>query len=304
MSKIVMSRKAAELALHRDLARMEHMRQRRQMLSWLASGGAAAFLASCGGGGSEDSSTSTSSSTSSSSSSSSTSSSTSTTSSSTAACIEDPNETNGPYPSDGSNTANGSVSNILTASGIVRSDIRSSFGSSTRTAPGLELNIIVTLVNSNMSCAPLEGYAIYIWQCDSSGNYSIYGSGLSNENYLRGVQVTDANGQATFTTVFPGCYSGRYPHIHFEIYPGLASATSYKSSVLTAQMAMPSAVCSTIYNNVSTYSQSVKNFAQVTTSSDNVFNSSTAAQLAQQTPSLTGDATNGYSGNILIGVGV
>ena len=186
----------------------------------------------------------------------------------------------------------------------MRSDIRSSFGTSTTTAPGLPVSLTISVLNSNMSCDPLEGYAIYIWHCDSGGNYSIYSSGLSNENYLRGVQVTDSNGQVTFETVFPGCYSGRYPHIHFEIYPGLSSATSYTNSVLIGQMAMPSAVCTAVYNNVSGYSQSVTNFSQVTTSTDNVFDSSTAAQIAQQTPSLSGDTTNGYTGTIVIGVPV
>ena len=286
--------------LQRDLLNIERMRQRRQMLTWLASGGAAAFLASCGG---SDDSSSTSSSSSSSGSSSSTSGSTSGSSSSTS-CIVDPTETNGPYPSDGSNSANGSVSNILTSSGIVRSDIRNSFGSSTTTAPGLPVTLTITLVNSNMSCEPLQAYAVYMWHCDSGGNYSIYSSGLSNENYLRGVQVTDANGQATFTTVFPGCYSGRYPHMHFEIYPGLASATSYKNSVLISQMAMPSDICTEVYKSVSGYSQSVTNFSQVTVSSDNVFGDNTAAQIAQQTPSLSGDTTNGFTGTILIGVAV
>jgi protocatechuate 3,4-dioxygenase beta subunit len=198
---------------------------------------------------------------------------------------------------------NGTVSNILQSSGVVRSDIRSSFGTSTTTAPGLPLELTITLVNSNMACAPLEGYAIYIWHCDSGGNYSLYSTGIQNENYLRGVQVTDANGQVTFTTVFPGCYSGRYPHIHVEIYPSLAAATSYASSVLISQMAMPADICSAIYNNASGYSQSITNFAAVSTSTDNVFESSTAAQIAQQTPSLAGSVASGYSGTILIGVG-
>jgi protocatechuate 3,4-dioxygenase beta subunit len=279
--------------LQRDLINMERMRQRRKMLTWLASGGAAAFVAACGGGSSETSGSSTS-----------TSSGSTTSSTSTAACIADPTETNGPYPSDGSNSANGSVSNILSSSGIVRSDVRSSFGSSTTTAPGLPLTLTITLVNSNVSCQPLQAYAIYMWQCDSGGNYSIYSNGLTNENYLRGVQVTDSNGQATFTTVFPGCYAGRYPHIHFEIYPGLASATSYRNSVLISQMAMPSAICTQVYKSVSGYSQSVTNFSQVSVSTDNVFEDNTAAQIAQQTPSLSGDTTNGFSGTILIGVGV
>jgi protocatechuate 3,4-dioxygenase beta subunit len=154
-----------------------------------------------------------------------------------------------------------------------------------------------------MACAPLEGYAIYIWHCDRSGNYSLYSSGVQNENYLRGVQVTDANGQVTFTSIFPACYSGRYPHIHFEIYPSLAAATSYLSSVLISQMALPLSICQAVYDNATGYSQSVTNLAAVSTSTDNVFASSTAAQIAQQTPSLAGSVTAGYTGTILIGVG-
>jgi len=153
-----------------------------------------------------------------------------------------------------------------------------------------------------MACAPLEGYAIYIWHCNRDGNYSLYSSGVQNENYLRGVQVTDANGQVTFTTIFPACYSGRYPHIHFEMYPSLASATSYASSVLISQMAMPLDICQAVYNNASGYSQSVTNLAGVSLSNDNVFGDNTAAQLAQQTPALAGSITAGYTGTILIGV--
>ena len=83
----------------------------------------------------------------------------------------------------------------------------------------------------------------------------------------------------------------------------LASATSYASSVLISQMAMPSAICQAVYNNVSGYSQSITNFAAISTSTDNVFSDNTAAQLAQQTPSLAGSTSAGYSGTILIGVG-
>ena len=69
-------------------------------------------------------------------------------------------------------------------------------------------------------------------------------------------------------------------------------------------MAMPSAICTAIYNSVSGYSQSVSNFSQVSVSSDNVFGDNTSAQIAQQTPSLSGDTTNGFTGTLLIGVGV
>ena len=194
------------------------------------------------------------------------------------------------------------MSNVLSSSGIVRSDIRSSFGSSTTTAAGVPLSLTLTVVNSNQACAPLLGYAIYLWHCDRDANYSLYTA--ATENYLRGVQVTDSNGQVTFQSIFPACYSGRYPHIHFEVYPSLALATSYTNKILTSQMALPRDICSAVYNGATGYSSSVTNLAQITTASDGVFGDNTAAQIAIQTPSLSGSVSAGYTGTLQIGVPV
>lgn len=122
----------------------------------------------------------------------------------TGTCSTIPEETAGPYPGDGSNGVN-----ALSQSGIVRRDIRGSFGSLSGTAAGIPLTVKLTLVGSTVSCEPLVGYALYLWHCDRDGSYSLYT--IANQNYLRGVQETDANGQVTFTTIFPGCYSGRWP---------------------------------------------------------------------------------------------
>lgn len=276
----------------------KRMRERRRVLGWIASSGAFAMLASCGGGGSSSSGSSSSGAVASSSSSSGT----TTTTTTSGSCIADPEETQGPYPADGSNSVNGTVSNVLSESGIVRSDITSSFGSYTGTAEGVPLQLTLTLVDVNNSCEPLEGYAIYLWHCNRSGEYSLYSSDVQDENYLRGVQVTDSNGQVTFTSIYPACYSGRYPHIHFEIYPSLATATSYTNKVLTSQMAMPRDVCSTVYSSATGYSASVSNLAAVTISSDNVFGDNTSAQIAAQTPSLSGSVSAGYTGTITIGL--
>lgn len=64
--------------------------------------------------------------------------------------------------------------------------------------------------------------------------------------WLRGVGVTDANGEVTFTTIFPGCHAGRYPHMHFELFPSLASATSQDASILISQIAMPQEACTNV----------------------------------------------------------
>lgn len=285
--------------LQYDLERIAAIRERRRVLGLMLSGSAAVLLAACGGdGGSTAASTSSSGSSGSDSSGSGSSSG----SSDTSSCIASPSETAGPYPSDGSNTVNGMVSNVLSQSGVVRSDIRSSFDISGNTAPGVPLALTLSLVNSNNLCAPLSGYAVYLWHCTRDGAYSLYSSGVQNENYLRGVQVSDSSGQLTFTTIFPGCYSGRYPHIHFEVYPSLAMATNYTNKILTSQMALSRDICSTVYNGATGYGASVSNLAAVTTASDNVFGDNTAAQIAAMTPSLSGSIAAGYTGSIVIGV--
>lgn len=188
---------------------------------------------------------------------------------------------------------------------MVRSDIRSSFISSTTTASGVLLTITLKLVNVNNACAAISGAAIYIWHCDAAGLYSLYSSGVTTESYLRGVQVTDANGEVTFTTIYPACYSGRWPHIHFEVFTGgLTSASTGRTSSLISQLAMPAATNSTVFNSDSRYSASISNYSNISIASDNVFGDNTSAQIAQMTPSLSGSISAGYTGTATIGIAV
>ena len=284
-------------SLAEDLAVLAARHPRRRMLGWLAGAtGTSLLLEACGGGSSSGSSATTASTASTGTAATTT----TTTITSTGSCVADPAETAGPYPADGTNTSSGSTSDALTATGIVRSDIRSSFISSTTVAQGVPVTITLTLVNTNSSCAVLSGYAIYLWHCDRSGNYSLYSA--PTESYLRGVQVTNSAGQVSFTTIFPACYSGRYPHMHIEIFASLATATTGKNSLLTTQLAMPSAVCNAVYPNVTGYSASVTNFAAVSLSSDNVFGDNTAAQNAAMTPTMTGNTTDGYTASVTVGL--
>ena len=211
-----------------------------------------------------------------------------------------PEETAGPYPGDGSNSASGSVVNVLNLSGVVRSDIRTSIGSYSGTAAGVQLTLTITLVNTNLGCTPLSGYAIYLWHCNRDGNYSLYS--ITTENYLRGVQVTDANGQVTFTTIVPACYSGRMPHIHIEVYPSLSVATSYTNKIKTTQFAIDRDFCTTFYASATGYSSSVTNLSAITFATDNVFSDDTSAQLAASTILPTGSISAGYTGSIQLGM--
>jgi protocatechuate 3,4-dioxygenase beta subunit len=197
---------------------------------------------------------------------------------------EIPEETAGPYPGDGSNGAN-----VLTESGIVRRDITSSFGSSTTKAEGVPLGITMTINDFANNKSPLAGAAVYVWHCNREGRYSLYSQGVTNENYLRGVQETDDGGQVKFDTIFPACYSGRWPHIHFEVYPSLAKATSSANKIATSQMALSEATSKAVYATTG-YEQSVRNLSRVSLDSDNVFSDGYDLQL----PTVTGDPTNGY----------
>ena len=217
---------------------------------------------------------------------------------STGTCAVSAEETQGPYPADGSNTVNGTVSNALALTGIVRSDIRSSFGSMSGTAGGVPVTLQLTVVDVNSSCADLSGYAVYVWHCSREGVYSLYGA--TDQNWLRGVQATDSGGVATFTTVFPGCYSGRMPHIHIEVYRSTTTATSYTNKLKTTQLAFPVDVCNTVYDTATGYGASVTNFAQISFATDNVFSDGTTTEMA----TVTGNVTDGYVVALQVGISV
>jgi len=145
---------------------------------------------------------------------------------------------------------------------------------------------------------PFEGVAVYVWHCTREGGYSLYSDGVTDQNYLRGVQIADSAGKVTFTSVFPACYDGRWPHIHFEVYPDQASITDSGNAIATSQVALPQDVCETVYAEDG-YEASVSNLSRVSLSSDNVFSDdSGAGQLA----TVTGDVSNGYTVALAVGV--
>lgn len=254
---------------------------RRRVLKLFA-GAALVTLTGCGNGSQESAATSSAAAT--------TESTPATTTGADVACETIPEETAGPYPGDGSNGPN-----VLTESGVVRSDIRSSFGSSTDTAEGVPLTIDLTIVDQADGCTPLAGAAVYLWHCNREGLYSLYSEGVTEQNYLRGVQETDENGRVSFTSIFPAAYSGRWPHIHFEVYSSLADTTSGAGPRATSQIALSEEACTAVYATDG-YSQSVQNLAQTSLDSDNVFSDGSDRQLA----SMAGDATAGYTAELTV----
>jgi len=206
---------------------------------------------------------------------------------------EIPDETAGPYPGDGSNGPD-----VLEESGIIRSDIRSSFGTGSATADGVPFAFELTVLDLARGSVPFAGVAVYAWHCDREGRYSMYADGLENENYLRGVQIADADGRVRFTSIVPAAYSGRWPHVHFEVYPDEASITESTSAIATSQLALPKDVCDTVYATEG-YEQSVANLAQISLESDNVFGDDGAEH---QLATVTGTVADGYRATLTVPV--
>jgi protocatechuate 3,4-dioxygenase beta subunit len=202
-----------------------------------------------------------------------------------------PEETGGPYPGDGSNGPD-----YLGMNGAVRSDIRTSLGSSAAVA-GVPLTIELTVLDLENSAKPLPNAAIYLWHCNQPGQYSMYSPGATNETFCRGIQPTNGSGTATFTSVWPGAYSGRWPHIHFQVYPSVSSATSASGKLKTSQIALPEEACDVVYATDG-YSASIRNMAQTSLTTDMVFRDGWSQELA----TANGSPSNGYTARLVIGV--
>jgi protocatechuate 3,4-dioxygenase beta subunit len=174
--------------------------------------------------------------------------------------------------------------------------MRTSLGTG-NTAEGVPFTLEMTLVNINSNCAPLAGYTVYAWHCNRDGDYSMYSNAVVDEDYLRAAQAAGSDGVVKFTSIFPGCYLGRWPHIHFEVYPSLEAASTAQNAVLTSQIALTEAACQAAYATAG-YETSTQNLPQITLNTDNVFSDGVDLQLA----TMTGDATNGYTAKITVGI--
>jgi protocatechuate 3,4-dioxygenase beta subunit len=217
-----------------------------------------------------------------------------------AQCVALPAETAGPFPADGTNVRAGQVVNILTEEGVIREDIRASIGGMTPVAAGVPLRLEVRLVDVRQACAPLAGRAVYLWQCDAEGVYSLYGA--TDRNYLRGVAISDAEGWLRLVTVVPGTYPGRWPHLHFEVFASAEAAVSGEAAILTSQFALPEAACRAAYAADPVYRASVAALDDVSFGRDMVFRNGTEAQKAAQMLRVSGDAATGFVGQAEVGL--
>ena len=172
-----------------------------------------------------------------------------------------------------------------------------SFGTATGVAEGIPLTVTLTVQDLSKGCSAYTGAAVYLWHCDREGRYSLYSSGVTNQNYLRGVQEADSSGRVSFVSIFPGCYSGRWPHIHFEVYPSLTAAASVANKSATSQIALPKEACDEVYATTG-YSASVTNLSRVTLQTDNIFSDGYNLELA----TAVGSASSGYVATLTVAI--
>ena len=184
-----------------------------------------------------------------------------------AACAVTPSETAGPFPS---------------ITDLVRSDIREG-------KPGTLLTLTIRVVNVNSNCGGVANASVEIWHVDAAGNYSEYGTERA-QTYLRGIQTTNTNGEVTFTTIYPGWYSGRATHIHAEV-------RLNGSSVKVTQIAFPESINASVHTS-GVYAARGTN--PMSNAADGIFSDSLSAELV--TPA--GDTTNGFVATFQVGIQV
>lgn len=148
---------------------------------------------------------------------------------------------------------------------------------------------------SGSACTPLTGAYLDVWHCDAGGVYSDVSG--SSRKFLRGYQITDANGVAAFTTIYPGWYSGRAVHIHFKLRLFAGSTKTYE---FTSQFFMDDSLTDSVYTQSPYSSRGARNTRNA---NDGIYNSLSSTDKMALTLR-TSKTTNGYAGVINLGVAV
>jgi protocatechuate 3,4-dioxygenase beta subunit len=217
-----------------------------------------------------------------------------------AACIATPAETRGPFAGDGGPDRGGRRINVLEGDEVIRSDIRRGFARMDGSAEGVPLDLTITLLGTAGGCNAMAGWGLYLWHNDAEGKYSLYD--LPRTNYLRGLQQSDDTGTLRFKTILPGCYGGRAPHLHFEVYSSAQAAIAGDPAVLASQFALPEDACRAVYASDERYGDSLANLERWPTSRDFVFRDASDEELALETIALEGDATSGFRGTATVAI--
>ena len=152
--------------------------------------------------------------------------------------------------------------------------------------PGTLLTLRLRVLSAS-TCAPIKGAAVDVWHADAAGNYSGFGAGASSRTFMRGVQKTDKNGLALFTTVYPGWYQGRAVHIHVKVHVG-------GSVVHTGQLFFPDALTAAVYKHAP---YAARGGPDMTNEQDSIF-----VNGGKQSILTVAKSGAGYVGSIAMGV--
>jgi protocatechuate 3,4-dioxygenase beta subunit len=164
--------------------------------------------------------------------------------------------------------------------------------------PGVPLRLRITLLNST-TCAPLPNAGVDIWHADASGAYS---SGSGSQLFLRGTQITDANGGVEFQTIYPGWYQGRAVHIHVKVHQGGNRGTTYVGGHVshTGQMFPPEDISDQVYK-LAPYSSHAG--TRTPQSRDGIFTGQHGSSaMLSLTPLKAGSVADGYLAEVRLGV--
>jgi len=193
--------------------------------------------------------------------------------STSASCTVAPTETEGPFPT-------------KSPASYLRSDI----------TDGRSGYKMVSKITINSNCKPLAGALVDIWHCDAEGNYSEYGgtqmqaTNYQSVHFLRGRQVSDTDGLVTFTSIFPGWYTGRATHIHVHVY------SANGNSLKVTQIAFPEG-SGTALNLVNGYKKGLSGYTY--NANDNVFSDD---MLKIEVAKVTGSLSEGFELTMTINV--
>lgn len=188
--------------------------------------------------------------------------------------------------------------NPLEQTGLKRLDLRRSTGNASGQAAGVDLDITFKFI-STISNQPLSELAVYVWSASATGAYSI--SEIEDQNYLRGLGVTDAAGEVSFKTIFPGCYPGRYPHLHFEVFASEAAALAGEGSLLTSQLPLPQTESAKVYERQE-YENSNSNFSKLVISQDRIFGTNGPLENRPSELTLTEASETQYQAEITLNI--
>ena len=199
-------------------------------------------------------------------------------------CVLIPTEVAGPFPLD------------LTANTtFFRQDIRED-------KEGVPMKLKLKILG-NGNCLPMQNVRVNVWHCDKDGVYSGYDTtnnpGQAGLTYFRGYQMTDANGEVEFMTIFPGWYNGRICHIHFQVY---VSSSYAAISQLTFDVATKQAIYTA---NPDLYTNGTD---PMSLASDNIFSDGYQYQIATLTENTDINGYDAYlevtiEGNGTVGIG-